>query len=56
MKKLLGVVVLGAIGFVARKFLGNRGGGGGGVGTVDLNQPQKATERVEAAVGQPVRP
>jgi hypothetical protein len=51
MKKLFGVAVLGAIGWGLRKLM-NRSN----PADVDLREPQKTVEKVEAAVGEPVRP
>ncbi len=52
MKKLLGLFAIGGVGYALRKLTANKAN----PANVNMDQPQKTTEKVEAAVGQPVRP
>ncbi len=52
MRKLLGLLAIGGAAWGARKLKGRTPN----TAKVDMDQPQKTVEKVEAAVGQPVRP
>ena len=54
MKKLMKLAALGAIGVALRKVMAQRGRPE--AANVDLREPQKTVEDVEAKVGTPVRP
>lgn len=53
MRKLLGVVAIGGFAWGAKKLAATRKPN---TAHVDMDQPQKTVEKVEAAVGEPVRP
>ncbi len=53
MKKLFKFAALGGVAFAVRKLAASRKPD---ATEVDLRQPQKTVEKVEAAVGEPVRP
>ena len=52
MKKLLGLLAIGGAAWGARKLKGRKPN----TADVDMAQPQKTVQKVEAAVGEPVRP